>query len=121
MNRSFVHVGAFTTGGGTVGGGAGSWSGEVNITAGDRPLRVRSAAVDEHLLNALGVRPAHGRLFAPGETDAMADRPGLGGPPLAILSYELWQGAFAGRPIVGATLHVDGRPPRHHRHHATRR
>ena len=110
MNRSFVHVGAFTTGGGTVGGGAGSWSGEVNITAGDRPLRVRSAAVDEHLLNALGVQPAHGRLFAPGETDAMAARPGLGGPPLAILSYELWQGAFAGRPILGTTVHVDGRP-----------
>ena len=40
----------------------------------------------------------------------MADRPGLGGPPLAILSYELWQGAFAGRPILGTTLHVDGRP-----------
>jgi predicted permease len=110
MNRSFVDVGAFTTGGGTVGGGAGSWSGEVNITAGDRPLRVRSAAVDEHLLNALGVQPAHGRFFAPGETDAMADRPGLGGPPLAILSHELWQGAFAGQPILGTTVHVDGRP-----------
>ena len=110
MNRSFVHVGAFTTGGGTVGGGAGSWSGEVNITAGDRALRVRSAAVDEHLLNALGVQPAHGRLFAPGETDAMAERPGLGGPPLAILSHELWQDALAGRPILGTTVHVDGRP-----------
>lgn len=110
MNRSFVQVGAFTTGGGTVGGGSGSWSGEVNITAGDRPLRVRSAAVDDHLLKALGVQPAHGRLFAPGETDAMADRPGLGGPPLAILSHELWQSAFAGQPIVGTAVHVDGRP-----------
>ena len=44
MNRSFAEVGAFTTGGGTVGGGGGAWSGEVNIRAGDRPLRVRSAA-----------------------------------------------------------------------------
>ena len=110
MNRSFLEVGAFTTGGGTVGGGAGAWSGEVNITAGDRPLRARSAAVDDHLLSALGVQPAHGRFFAPGETDAMAERPGLGGPPLAILSHELWQRAFAGRPIVGTTVHVDGRP-----------
>jgi predicted permease len=110
MNRSFVHVGAFTTGGGTVGGGGGGWSGEVNITAGDRPLRVRSAAVDDHLLSALGVQPAYGRFFAPGETDAMAERPGLGGPPLAILSYELWQRAFAGQPIVGTTVQVDGRP-----------
>jgi predicted permease len=109
MNRSFVSVGAFTTGRGNTGGGAGSWSGEVNLTAGDRPLRVRSAAVDHHLLGTLGVHPAHGRFFAPGETDAMAARPGLGGPPLAILSHELWQSAFGGQPLVGRTVDVDGR------------
>ena len=110
MNRSFADLGAFTTGGGTVGGGGGAWSGEVNIRAGDRPLRVRSAAVDDHLLRALGVQPAYGRFFGTGETDAMADRPGLGGPPLAILSHELWQRAFAGQAIVGTTVLVDGRP-----------
>jgi predicted permease len=110
MNRSFAQVGAFTTGRGLTGGGAGSWSGEVNLTAGDRPLRVRSAAVDEHLLAALGVQPAHGRFFAAGETDAMAERPGLGGPPIAIFSHELWQNAFGGKPIVGQTVNVDGRP-----------
>ena len=101
MNRSFAHIGAFTTGRANTGGG-GSWTGEVNLTAGDRPLRVRSAAVDEHLLKALGVQPAHGRFFGPGETDAMAARPGLGGPPIAILSHELWQSAFGGQPLVGA-------------------
>jgi predicted permease len=109
MNRSFVSVGAFTTGRGNTGGGAGAWSGEVNLTAGDRPQRVRSAAVDHHLLATLGVHPAHGRFFAPGETDAMASRPGLGGLPLAILSHELWQSAFGGQPLVGRTVHVDGR------------
>src|SRR5688572_28404538 len=41
INRSFAAVGAYTTG-------------EVNLTAGERPLRARSAAVDEHLLAALG-------------------------------------------------------------------
>ena len=66
MNRSFAHVGAFTTGRTNTGGGSGSWAGEVNLTAGDRALRVRSAAVDEHLLDALGVQPAHGRFFRPG-------------------------------------------------------
>src|SRR5688572_12110997 len=109
MNRSFVAVGAFTTGRGITGGGGGSWSGEVNLTSGDRPHRVRSAAVDHHLLATLGVHPAHGRFFHPGETDAMAARPGLGGPPLAILSHELWQSAFGGQPLVGRTVHVDGR------------
>ncbi len=111
MNRSFAHVGIFTTGrSNTTGGGAGSWTGEVNLTAGDRPLRARSAAVDDHLLKALAVQATQGRLFGSGETDAMAARPGLGGPPIAILSHELWQTAFAGRPLVGLTVNVDGRP-----------
>jgi predicted permease len=109
MNHSFSHVGGFTIGRANTGGGAGSWTGEVNLTAGDRPLRVRSAAVDEHVLETLGVQPAQGRFFGPGETDAMAARPGLGGPPIAILSHELWQTAFGGQPIVGRTANVDGR------------
>jgi predicted permease len=110
MNRSFAHVGIFTIGRANTGGGGGSWTGEVNLTAGDRPLRVRSAAVDDHLLKALGVQPAHGRFFAGRETDAMAARPGLGGPPIAILSHELWQTAFGGQPLVGRTVNVDNRP-----------
>ena len=42
MNQSFAAVGAYTTG-------------EANLTAGDLPLRVRTAGVDEHLMKALGV------------------------------------------------------------------
>jgi predicted permease len=110
MTRSFAGVGAYAVGEGVAGGGAGAWAGAVNLMAGDRPVRARSALVDEHLLAALGVQPVQGRLFAPGETDAMASRPGLGGPPLAILSHELWQSAFGGQPIVGQNVQVDGRP-----------
>ena len=47
LNQSFASVGAYTTG-------------EVNLTAGDRPLRVRSASVDDELLTALGVQPLAG-------------------------------------------------------------
>ena len=61
INQSFASVGAFTTG-------------EVNLTAGDRPLRVRSASVNDDLMNALGVQPAVGRLFSKGETDLSARR-----------------------------------------------
>ncbi len=110
MNRSFAEVGAFAIGEGVAGGGSSAWTGSVNLMAGDRPLRVRSALVDEHLLAALGAEPVQGRLFASGETDAMSSRPGLGGPPVAILSHELWQSAFAGREIVGESVLVDGRP-----------
>jgi predicted permease len=101
INRSFSAVGAYTTG-------------EVNLTAGDRPIRARSALVDEHLLEALGVQPAQGRLFARGETDVIGPPQLPGQPPplppsVAILSHELWQSAFGGRPIVGRTVDVDGR------------
>ena len=68
INQSFSAVGAFTTG-------------EVNLTAGDRPLRVRSAAVDDRLLAALGVPPAQGRLFSKGETDLTGPPPAPGAPP----------------------------------------
>ena len=110
MTRSFAEVGAFSVGDGVAAGGSGGWAGAVNLTAGDRPVRVRSALVDDHLLATLGVQPEQGRLFAPGETDAMSSSPGLGGPPVAILSHELWQSAFGGQPIVGQTVQVDGRP-----------
>jgi predicted permease len=103
INQSFSSVGAYTTG-------------EVNLTAGDRPLRVRSASVDEHLLRALGLQAAQGRLFAAGETNISGPppTPGQPAPPtpppaIAILSHELWQAAFGGRPIVGQSVEVNGR------------
>jgi predicted permease len=100
INQSFAAVGAYTTG-------------EVNLTAGDRPLRVRSAAVDDGLLTALGVQPALGRLFAKGETDLTGPPPAPGAPPIplppiVILSHELWQSAFGGQNIIGQTVEVNG-------------
>jgi predicted permease len=100
LNQSFAVVGAYTTG-------------EVNLTAGDRPLRVRSAAVDDALLRALGVQPAMGRLFASGEADVKGAPPPPGAPPLplpgiVILSHELWQTAFGGRAMIGQTIEVNG-------------
>jgi predicted permease len=100
INHSFSDVGAYVLG-------------EVNLTGGDRPLRVRSANVDEHLLNALGVQPAQGRSFAKGETDISGPittaGPPAPPPPLAILSHELWQSAFAGKQMIGQTVEVNGR------------
>src|SRR5215510_13129077 len=62
MNQSFVAVGAYATG------GAAYTTGEVNLTAGERPLRVRSISVDSHLLQALRLRPQRGRFFSDEET-----------------------------------------------------
>jgi hypothetical protein len=52
INQSFAMVGAYRTIGGSY------TTGEVNLMAGDRPLRARSLSVDADLLNTLGVQPA---------------------------------------------------------------
>ncbi|HEY3455554.1 MAG TPA: ABC transporter permease, partial [Bryobacteraceae bacterium] len=101
MNRSFAEVGAYSTG------GAAYTTGEVNLTARDRPLRVRSISVDAHLLKALGIRPEQGRFFTDEET---ARWTGTLPPPIAILSHELWRTAFGGRPLVGQKVEIEGRP-----------
>jgi len=99
LNQSFAAVGAYTTG-------------EVNLTAGERPLRVRSASVDEHLFNALGVQPLVGRLFAKGETDVIPPPNPTGPvppPAICVLSYELWQSAFGGQQnIIGQMVEING-------------
>ncbi len=100
INQSFSAVGAYTTG-------------EVNLTAGDRPMRVRSASVDDQLMTALGVHPAQGRLFAKGETDLTGPPPQPGAPPqqlpaVLLLSHELWQRAFGGQPMIGQLVEVNG-------------
>ena len=100
INRSFAAVGAYRTTGGAYA------TGEVNLAAAGAALRVRSMSVDAGLLNTLGGQPAQGRLFTAEETS----RAGGLAPPLAILSYELWQAVFGGRPLVGQTVDVDGRP-----------
>src|SRR5262245_58397083 len=94
FNQSFVDFGAFRLGGS-------------NISADDRALRVRSAIVDTHLLNALGLQPMQGRLF--NSDDSLASDPALPGgnavtAPVALISYELWRTAFGARPIVGRSI-----------------
>src|SRR5215471_5814497 len=101
MNQSFAAVGAYATG------GAAYTTSEVNLTSGDRPLRVRSISVDAHLLKALSILPEHGRPFSDEET---ARWTGTLPPPVAILSHELWRTAFAGRALVGQTVEIEGRP-----------
>ncbi|HEY1342166.1 MAG TPA: ABC transporter permease, partial [Bryobacteraceae bacterium] len=96
----FAEVGAYSTG------GAAYTTGEVNLTAGDRPLRVRSISVDAHLLKAIGIQPEQGRFFSDEETTRWT---GTLPPPVAILSHELWRTAFGGRPLVGQKVEIEGR------------
>jgi predicted permease len=90
FNTSFSDVGAFRLD-------------ETNLTAGDRAVRVRAAVVDASLMQALGVSPIQGRLFAREETNTPTQA------PVAILSYGLWQSAFGGQPVVGRHVDLGGR------------
>jgi macrolide transport system ATP-binding/permease protein len=54
---------------------------------------------------ALGITPAAGRFFAPGEDTRPGDA------PIAVIAYDTWQSRFGGRgDIVGSTLTINGRP-----------
>lgn len=100
INRSFTALGAFSTG------GSAYTTGEVNLTAAGRPLRLRSIAVDAALLRTLGIQPEHGRLFTPEETTRWT---GTLPPPVAMLSHQLWRTAFDSRPVSQLKVEIEGR------------
>jgi hypothetical protein len=73
------------------------------LVGGGEPLRARAALVSPNLFKTLGVSPALGRGFAPGE-----DEPGHA--DVALLGHAFWQGRFGGRAdALGRTLVLDGR------------
>ncbi|MCW5978662.1 MAG: ABC transporter permease [Bryobacteraceae bacterium] len=75
--------------------------GTANLTSGDQPQRVRMLRVSDGFFPLLGVRPALGRDFLPGE-----DRPGA--PRVAIISDGLWKRRFGGDPAVaGRSIVLD--------------
>jgi predicted permease len=89
IDQSFAVVGAFAVG-------------EANLSTQDRPRRVARATVTAELLEALAVPASRGRWFVRDETRG-------GGPPVAILSHELWQSAYGAREdLVGGSIEIDG-------------
>src|SRR5262245_3043505 len=84
--RAFSSVGAFVTG-------------QVNLTTPDRPLRIQSAFVSPDLFMTLSEPPMLGRTF-----DTAESLPN--GPPVVVLSYELWLSAFGGTAVVGTPIEV---------------
>jgi predicted permease len=75
-------------------------SSQFDLSADGEPQRVTAARVNFNLFPLLGVQPVIGRGFAESE-----DQPGH---PVAILSYGLWQGRFAGSAnVIGRTVQLD--------------
>jgi len=74
------------------------------LTGVGEPLRVNAQLVSAEFFPVLGVSPLLGRTISDKD-----DRPNA--PPVAILSYELWQRRFAADPkTVGRTVQLNDRP-----------
>jgi putative ABC transport system permease protein len=74
----------------------------VNLTGKDRPDRVRGSFVSANFFPTLGVAPAIGRGFLPGEDQPGSDR-------VAVVNYSLWKNRFGGDPnFIGKQLTLNG-------------
>src|SRR5207248_1184210 len=63
------------------------------------------SAVTGNYFSTLGVQPAVGRLFRPGEGERS------GGSLVMVLGYSFWQKRFGGNPhVIGTQVRVDGCP-----------
>ena len=78
----------------------------VHLSApGQEPERAWIEAVSGNYFSMLGIEPAQGRLFRPGE----GEKPGA--DPLLVLSHGYWRRRFGADPsVVGRTIHVNGHP-----------
>jgi len=73
------------------------------LSIGDRAERTTGSIVSANYFDAIGVPPMLGRGFLPGEDQ------GQSAHPVAVISYQLWQGRFKGDPqIIGKTQRLDG-------------
>ena len=71
---------------------------------GRQPERISVSLATANFFHTIGLAPHLGRTFTPDE-----DKPGA--PPLAVISYRLWDRAFHQDPqIVGRAITLHGRP-----------
>lgn len=78
----------------------------LTVPWGDEPREVRTLLTSAGFFDLLGVEPAIGRGFAPGED-------GPGAPAVAVLDHDFWLRAFGGDPaLVGREIVLDGETTR---------
>jgi predicted permease len=88
MSSSFADMGAFA-------------DDAVNLVGGGEPRRLAITPVTPEVLPLLGVKPALGRVFEPGDKDRSA----------VVISHALWRSEFGGEPaVLGRTINLNGAP-----------
>ncbi|HEV2915030.1 MAG TPA: ABC transporter permease [Pyrinomonadaceae bacterium] len=74
----------------------------VTLTGGEHPEQVKATFATAAFFQTLGITPARGRAFVPGE-----DRPGA--DPVVVISHGFWQSHLAGNTeTIGRRLMLDG-------------
>ena len=95
-NTVFTDIAAYQGGGWKADTGA-----DVFLTGQGEPQRLKATRVSGNLFDVLGSRPLFGRTFRDEEMFAGKNR-------VAVLSYALWQSAFAGDPqVLGRTISLN--------------
>jgi putative ABC transport system permease protein len=91
--------------GGVIEGASGILRNRVTLSGAEDmdPSEISVIMTSPNLFELLGVRPALGRGFA-------ADEVGPGGPPVIVLTHELWNRLGSDRSIIGAELRLNGQP-----------
>jgi predicted permease len=84
--------------------GFGAWSSiAVSLNADNTTELVNGAIVTGNLFDVLGISAGQGRLLSP------SDDVNPGAHPVAVISHDLWQTRFGGRPdIVGRDIRLNG-------------
>jgi len=73
--------------------------------AGQQPERILTSYVSGNYFSVLGLQPAAGRLFLPGEGEVE------GHDPIVVLGYDYWKEKFNADPgVIGHPVTIDGRP-----------
>jgi len=76
----------------------------VNLTGGVEPQRVRGGFVSDNFFKIVGVEPALGRGFGPGDDALSAEL-------VCVLQHEAWQNVFGGDPaIIGKSVVLNNAP-----------
>ncbi|HEV8410230.1 MAG TPA: ABC transporter permease, partial [Gemmatimonadaceae bacterium] len=76
----------------------------VAVKEGDNVWPARETFVSSDFFSTLGITPARGRFFAPNESAVEND------PGIAVISYALWDRAFAKDPsVIGRTVQIGKR------------
>jgi putative ABC transport system permease protein len=90
QNTVFEHLAAIKTG-------------SANLSLNDQAERIDISQTSANYFSVFPVEPQLGRLFIPEDEQA-------GHPPIAVLSYTLWQTKFGGNnDVVGKSITLDGK------------